>query len=245
MVVSDEQRDAVHVPPASAAILRRLKVTGHPSINRRDPNCSLGSPLVMRTHALSAALTGAAATALVFAGNALAAASSAANEDAENAPLNLGDVSTNQQQATGGGGGGIVRTIVGLAIVIAVIYGVYWVLKQVKSSKEGKVSGSGLNSLATLPLGPNRSVHVIRAGREVLVVGVAEHNIVPLRAYTEDQARAVGLLDGHGDVALSEARLPPAGRSVAELEPETEPRRVPATTAERALDTMRRWTERR
>ena len=51
--------------------------------------------------------------------------------------------------------GGLVRTIVGLAIVIGVIYGLYWVLKQVKASREDKAPGSGLKTLATLPLGPN------------------------------------------------------------------------------------------
>ena len=45
------------------------------------------------------------------------------------------------------------RTIVGLAIVIGVIYGLYWVLKQVKTSREASAAGSGLETLATLPLG--------------------------------------------------------------------------------------------
>ncbi|HVF78231.1 MAG TPA: hypothetical protein VNA28_08020 [Solirubrobacteraceae bacterium] len=33
----------------------------------------------------------------------------------------------------GGGGGGIVRTIVGLAVVLGVIFGLHWILKQVRS----------------------------------------------------------------------------------------------------------------
>jgi flagellar protein FliO/FliZ len=96
-------------------------------------------------------------------------------------------------------GGSLVRTIVGLAIVLAVIYGLYWVLKQVKSSKEEKASGQGLSALATLPLGPNRSLQLVRAGREIVLVGVSEHGVTPVRTYSEDEAEAVGLLDLEDD----------------------------------------------
>lgn len=111
------------------------------------------------------------------------------------------------------GGGGLIRTVVGLAIVIAVIYGLYWVLRQVKASREATASGGGLSSIASLPLGTNRAVHVVRAGNEVLVLGATEHGITRLRAYPEQEARAAGLLDDPGviDVApLPERRALPA-----------------------------------
>ncbi len=88
------------------------------------------------------------------------------------------------------------RTIVGLAIVIAVIYGLYWVLKQVKASREESSSGQGLGTLATLPLGPNRSLHLVRAGGEVVLLGVGEGGVTPIRTYGEHEARALGLLAG-------------------------------------------------
>src|SRR3954471_19040306 len=69
----------------------------------------------------------------------------------EKTPLNLKDAPETGGHV--GGGGSLVRTIVGLAVVIGVIYGLYWILKQVKSSREEKASGQGLSSLATLPLG--------------------------------------------------------------------------------------------
>src|SRR3954468_9668894 len=50
-------------------------------------------------------------------------------------PLKLGGDAPKHAAQSGGGGGGLARTIVGLAIVIGVIYGLYWVLRQVKSSK--------------------------------------------------------------------------------------------------------------
>lgn len=99
------------------------------------------------------------------------------------------------QAAPGGGGGGLVRTIVGLAVVLGVIYGLHWVLKQVKASKDERQSGAGLGTLATLPLGPNRSLHLIRAGAELVLVGAGEHGVTPIRTYSEDEARRLGLLD--------------------------------------------------
>ena len=90
--------------------------------------------------------------------------------DGESTPLDLKQPKVDASQAAGpSAGGGLVRTIVGLAIVIAVIYGLYWVLKQVKASREERVSGQGLGTLATLPLGPNRSLHLVRAGDEVVL----------------------------------------------------------------------------
>ena len=84
----------------------------------------------------------------------------------------------------------------GLAIVIGVIYGLYWVLKQIKSSREEKASGSGLAAMATLPLGPNRSLQLVRAGREIVLIGVSEHGVTPVRTYSEDEAEAIGIVEG-------------------------------------------------
>jgi flagellar protein FliO/FliZ len=119
--------------------------------------------------------------------SALAAAS-------EKTPLNLKGA-TGDTTSHVGGGGTIVRTIVGLAVVIGVIYGLYWVLKQVKSSREEKATGQGLAALATLPLGAQRSLQLVRAGRELHLVGVSEHGVTPVRTYSEEEAEAAGLLD--------------------------------------------------
>jgi flagellar protein FliO/FliZ len=69
------------------------------------------------------------------------------------------------------------------------------VLRQVKASKESGAEGGGLQSIATLPLGPNRSLHLVRAGDELVLVGAGEHGVTPIRTYTEAEARALGLLD--------------------------------------------------
>jgi flagellar protein FliO/FliZ len=123
----------------------------------------------------------------------LAPASFAA--DGESTPLDLSaDTKAKAADHATSSSGGLVRTIVGLAIVIGVIYGLYWVLKQVKNSREEKASGGGLKTLATLPLGQNRAMHLVRAGDEVVLVGVGEGGVTPIRTYGEHEARALGLL---------------------------------------------------
>src|SRR3954469_23257877 len=124
----------------------------------------------------------------------LTSPSALAADSGEKTPLNLKDA-TGDTPSHVGGGGSIVRTIVGLAVVIGVIYGLYWILKQVKSSREEKATGQGLAALATLPLGGQRSLQLVRAGRELHLVGVSEHGVSPVRTYTEDEAEAAARLD--------------------------------------------------
>ncbi|HEY1520573.1 MAG TPA: flagellar biosynthetic protein FliO [Solirubrobacteraceae bacterium] len=116
-----------------------------------------------------------------------------AQASGENTKLHLsgGSVATHVSSSSGGGAS-IVRTIVGLFIVIAVIYGIAWIMKQAKKSKT-RPTGHGLSQVASLPLGGGRSVAVVRAGREVLVVGVAENGVTPIRSYSEAEAIALGI----------------------------------------------------
>jgi flagellar protein FliO/FliZ len=111
----------------------------------------------------------------------------------ENTPLRLPPSSTGAH--TSSSGPSIVRTIVGLLIVIAVIWGLTWILRQVKSGRSTQAAGSGLASIATLPLGSGRSVHLVRAGSDYLLLGSAEHGVSPVHRYTEQQARDAGLLE--------------------------------------------------
>jgi flagellar protein FliO/FliZ len=141
-----------------------------------------------------------------------------AQHSGENEPL---DLAGNAASAHSAGGGNLVRTIVGLAIVLAVIFGLRWVLKQVKASREERGSGTGLAAMGSLPLGSNRSLHVVRAGREVLVVGSGEQGVTAVRSYSEEEARALGILEEEGEE-------PPGG----------------GPTAQRALNTLRAWTVR-
>ena len=119
----------------------------------------------------------------------------------ERTPLNLESAQEPAERAASGGGGGIARMIVGLAVVLGVIYGLSWVLKQVKASREGTATGGGLASISSLPLGPNRSIHLVRAGNDLVLLGAAEKGVTPIRTYTEHEARAAGLL-GDEDTPL-------------------------------------------
>jgi flagellar protein FliO/FliZ len=92
-------------------------------------------------------------------------------------------------------GGSLVRTIVGLAVVLGVIYGLFWVLKNIKASKQSTAAGDGLETLATLPLGTGKTLHLVRAGREIVLLGTAEQAIAPIRRYSESEARTLGLID--------------------------------------------------
>ncbi|MGA9313986.1 MAG: flagellar biosynthetic protein FliO [Solirubrobacteraceae bacterium] len=110
----------------------------------------------------------------------------------EETPLNLGSPSTSSH--TSSGGASIVRTIVGLAIVLGVIWGLAWVLRQVKARRDPRVAATGLTSVAALSLSSGRSVHLVRAGNDYLLLGSAEHGLMPIHRYTEQQALEAGLL---------------------------------------------------
>ena len=129
----------------------------------------------------------------------------------ESTPLNLGDAKTDSTAHVAGSSGSssIVRTIVGLAVVLGVIYGLHWVLKQVKASKDTSDAGESLETIASLGLGTNRSLHLVRVGGEIVLLGVAEQQITPIRRYSETEAHALGLLE-------------PAPLTLSDLEVETE-----------------------
>jgi flagellar protein FliO/FliZ len=159
----------------------------------------------------------------------------------ESQPLDLSGTATSAHAASGGS---IARTIVGLAIVIAVIFGLRWVLKQFKAGRERKAAGGGLSSMATLPLGQNRSLHVVRAGREVLVVGSGEHGVTPVRTYSEEEARSLGLLEDDEDEQAADEPKPLKMKSDG---PSKGAAAGPITVGQfskKALQTLRGWTVR-
>jgi len=190
----------------------------------------------------------------------LLTASTALAADGEGTPLDLeGKAEGGQAVSQGASGGDLVRTIVGLAIVLAVIFGLHWVLKQVRAAKEDDASGAGLESLATLPLGANRSLHLVRAGAEVVLVGTGEGGVTAIRTYHEAEARALGLIEdelggrrGAGDAPT--ARFGDLGnrRPAAELVGLPAPDRgeaswgaaKPLPAARRLMDTLRAKTVR-
>jgi flagellar protein FliO/FliZ len=122
-------------------------------------------------------------------------------------------------------GGGLLRGVIGFAVVIGTILVVARVLKSNQRRKQGYVPrGRGRDSglvevISTTPLGPNRQLHLVRIGDEVILVGSGEGGITPLRKFNEDEAVALGVIDpadaqlqvGFAD-ALAGAGVPVAPR---------------------------------
>ncbi|MBB4660986.1 FliO/MopB family protein [Conexibacter arvalis] len=181
--------------------------------------------LLPRAAALAAALM------IVLLAPALALAAS----DPEDTPVDLG-TSTQPGADVGGSGGSLVRTIVGLAVVIGVIYGIAWVLRQVKQSRAERASG-GLAAVASVPLGGGRSLQLVRAGNELVLVGVADHAVTPVRAYTEQEARDAGLIDEWGELVEPAEPVLAAAAAGGGAATARAPRDL--------VGAMRRWTVRR
>jgi flagellar protein FliO/FliZ len=146
-----------------------------------------------RAAAPAAAATGACLLALACPGVAAASGSGTAEGRGEKTPLNLGSSAGSTHSS--GSGASLVRTIVGLAIVIAVIWGLSWILRQVKSRRDPSAPSTGLASIAALQLSSGRAVHLVRAGSDYLLLGSAEHGVMPIHRYSEEEAREAGLLD--------------------------------------------------
>ena len=160
---------------------------------------------------LAPAAAGTAAALLCLPFTALAA-------DGEDTPLALDPLPARAAESAGTGNAGVMRTIVGLLVVIGVIYGVTWILKSVKKAREAQSSGTALESLATLALGPNRSLHLVRAGDVVVLLGVGETGVTPIRTYHEEEARALGLFTAErapGFTAVAGEALPALAASTA------------------------------
>lgn len=91
---------------------------------------------------------------------------------------------------TGGAGGTLVRMGLGLVVVLAIIVAVWYVLKRVKSSRYPETDARGsamIDVLATTPLGPNRNLHLVRVGDELMVIGATDHSVNAVARIEADQ----------------------------------------------------------
>jgi flagellar protein FliO/FliZ len=144
---------------------------------------------ITRGARFACALTFLYAAALWFSSPAFAAGKK--NDYGANLPVHLNS-GLPTHTSSGNFSGTIVRTIVGLLIVIAVIYGLSWILKQAKAAKNPTL-GDGLAQVASLPLGPNRSLTLVRVGAELHLLGVAEHGVTSVRVFSEEEAYELGI----------------------------------------------------
>jgi flagellar protein FliO/FliZ len=136
-------------------------------------------------------------------------AQAATGPTGEQTPLNLSTSGVAHAASSGGGGSGIVRTIIALVVVIAIIYAVSRILKAVKGRDVVRASGSGLEQLATLPIAAGKSVALVRSGTDIILLGVGDHGVTPIKTYSEDEAIAAGLdIPEDGDDAFDPAEKP-------------------------------------
>jgi flagellar protein FliO/FliZ len=175
-----------------------------------------------------------------------AGARAATGGTGENKLLNLGPASSATHAV--GSGPSIVRTIVGLAIVIAVIWGLAWILRQVKGGRAPELEGVGLTSLGALTLSAGRSVHLVRAGSDYILLGSAEQGVVPIHRYSEEEAREAGLIDVIETTGRRSRRalLKPPAPAVDGEGPRHDPMRMPAPgSGAGVIDRLRELTVRR
>jgi flagellar biogenesis protein FliO len=137
-------------------------------------------------------------------------------------PLPAGVTSTagSEPAPSSSTGGSFLRMVIGLVVVIAVIYGVWFALRTWGKAKRGLkkrvgMGGDGIEVIATTPLAQNRSIHLVRVGGELILVGSAEQGITQLRVYSPEESERIEH-DLHG------GGPPPAGADgpvlVSELE---------------------------
>ena len=119
-------------------------------------------------------------------------AQAATGATGEQTPLNL-STSGATHVASSGSGSGILRTVIALVVVIAIIYAVSKILKAVKGRDAVRASGNGLEQIATLPIANGKSVSLLRSGTDIILLGVGDHGVTPIKTYTEDEAIAAGI----------------------------------------------------
>jgi len=193
-----------------------------------------------RARALARSATAAAVALLLAPAAALAASQTTTRTGPESLPIRQGG--SDAGSIAGSAGGTLIRMGIGLAVVLAVIGAVWYLLKRIRRSRFPEMDTRGtsiVDVLSTTPLGPNRNLHLLRVGDEVVLVGATEHSITPVTRLSGAEADA--LLQ---DLLAPDARgafTPSAGsrRSDARY-------RAPATAAEATvLDRLRAMTTRR
>jgi len=121
-----------------------------------------------------------------------------------------GSTATTSDASAQSSGSGFARLAIGLIVVVALIFAVRWLVR--RSSNAKLPGGTGkLTVVATAPLAPNRAVHLVRVGPELVLIGSAEQRVDALRVYdAEESAELSALLD---PAAAQFAPLAPSGSS--------------------------------
>jgi flagellar protein FliO/FliZ len=114
--------------------------------------------------------------------------------DPESLPIPEG--SSSPTAISSGVGGTMLRLGTGLVVVIGLIALIWYVMKRYQRSKfpaleERGTAGGLIDVVTTTPLGPSRSLHLVRVGDELVLVGSTDHNVTPLARIGADEASAL------------------------------------------------------
>ena len=89
---------------------------------------------------------------------------------------------------SGLGAGAVFHVVAGLAIVLGVVYGVYWLLRATARGRSGP-GADALEVVAHVQLAQNRAVHLVRVGDDLVLLATSEHAVAPVKTYEGDDAR--------------------------------------------------------
>lgn len=165
---------------------------GSPSTHRRrmrlSPPRSAGAGWTLR---LAVTLSG-----LLLCAMPALAAPKATTTPADTENLAIPEGSATPTGLSGGSGGTLLRLGLGLVVVIGLIAAVWFVMKRVQRARYPALDERGpslIDVVATTSLGPSRSLHLVRVGDEIVLVGATDHSVnVVARIGAED---APGLTD--------------------------------------------------
>jgi flagellar protein FliO/FliZ len=114
-----------------------------------------------------------------------------------NEKLPIPEGSDGPVSVSGDAGGTLIRLVLGLGVVVGLIAGVWFVMKRIQRSRypamDDRNPAGLIDILATTSLGPNRSLHLVKVGEEIVLVGSTDHSVAPItRIGAEDAAGLAG-----------------------------------------------------
>ncbi|MGD9573608.1 MAG: flagellar biosynthetic protein FliO [Thermoleophilia bacterium] len=136
-------------------------------------------------------------TALVLAAAPAMAATATTTAPADPEDLPIPEGSAAPTSLSGDGGGTLLRLGVGLVVVVGLIALVWFVMKKLQRSRYPALEEKGpdlIDVVTTTSLGPNRALHLVRVGEELVLVGSTDQAITGLaRLGVEESAALVDL----------------------------------------------------
>ena len=107
-----------------------------------------------------------------------------------NMPLNLGAAKVSEKTESSQA-----KTVLGLALVLVVLGGVYWFVRKYASNKTPQTGLMQIKVIAQHYLGPKKSIAVIRVAGESMIVGITDNqiNLIKSLAVLDDDYTTVAV----------------------------------------------------